>query len=164
VELLSWATTPPYSDSQISEAVIAEKVNAIANSNYWGESAIVITYDESEGDNDHVPPRILSYDPSGLPLRRGPRIPLIVISPFARAHAVAHEEGDHNSVIRLVNSVFGLPRLATLPDEAAARLAGAQDPQVPDRPGRLHPGVPQFARRAGACRPGRCCPPSIPAG
>lgn len=118
---------PAYSDAQISEALIAQEVNAIANSPYWGESAIVITYDESEGDYDHVPPRILSYDPAGLPLSRGPRIPLIVVSPYARAHAVAHEEGDHNSVIRLVNSVFGLPALANLPDEAAARLAGAQD-------------------------------------
>ena len=117
---------PAYSDSQISESLIANEVNAIAGSKYWGESAIVITYDESEGDYDHVPPRILSYDPAGLPLSRGPRIPLIVISPYARAHAVAHEEGDHNSVIRLVNSLFGLPSLATLPDEMAARLAGAQ--------------------------------------
>ena len=125
---------PAYSDAQISEALIAEEVNAIANSKYWGESAIVITYDESEGDYDHVPPRILSYDPAGLPLSRGPRIPLIVISPYARAHAVAHEEGDHNSVIRLVNSLFGLPPLATLPDEAAARLAGAQDPRFQTGP------------------------------
>ncbi len=117
---------PAYSDSQISESLIANEVNAIAGSKYWGESAIVITYDESEGDYDHVPPRILSYDPAGLPLSRGPRIPLIVISPYARAHAIAHEEGDHNSVIRLVNSVFGLPALANLPDEAGARVAGAQ--------------------------------------
>ncbi len=125
---------PAYSDAQISEALVAEEVNAIANSPYWGESAIVITYDESEGDYDHVPPRILSYDPAGLPLSRGPRIPLLVISPYARAHAVAHEEGDHNSVIRLVNALFGLPPLATLPDEAAARLAGAQDPQFQTGP------------------------------
>jgi len=119
---------PAYADAQISEALIANEVNAIANSPYWGESAVVITYDESEGDYDHVPPRILSYDPAGLPLSRGPRIPLIVISPYARAHAVAHEEGDHNSVIRLVNSLFGLQPLATLPDEVAALQAGAQGP------------------------------------
>jgi len=125
---------PAYADSQISESLIANEVNAIAESKYWGESAIVITYDESEGDYDHVPPRILSYDPAGLPLSRGPRIPLIVISPYARAHVVAHEEGDHNSVIRLVNSLFGLPPLATLPDEAAARLAGAQGAQFQTGP------------------------------
>ncbi len=125
---------PAYSDSQISEALIANEVNTIANSKYWGESAIVITYDESEGDYDHVPPRILSYDPAGLPLSRGPRIPLLVISPYARAHVVAHEEGDHDSVIRLVNLLFGLPPLATLPDEAAARLAGAEGAQFQTGP------------------------------
>jgi phospholipase C len=115
---------PAYSDSQISEALLAREINAIASSPYWSQSAIVITYDESEGDYDHVPPRILSYDPVGNPLSRGPRIPLLVISPYARVHVVSHEEGDHNSVIGLVNSVFGLPPLAGLPDELAARTAG----------------------------------------
>ncbi len=57
-----------------------------------------------------------------------------MISPYARAHAIAHEEGDHNSVIRLVNSLFGLPPLATLPDEAAARLAGAAGAQFQTGP------------------------------
>jgi phospholipase C len=125
---------PAYSDAQISEALVANEVNAIANSKYWGESAIVITYDESEGDYDHVPQRILSYDPAGLPPSRGSRIPLIVISPYTRVHAVAHEEGGHNSVIRLVNSLFGLPPLANLPDEAGARLAGAQGAQFQTGP------------------------------
>ena len=118
---------PAYSDSQISEALIAREVNAVARSPYWGQSAIVITYDESEGDYDHVPPRILSFDPVGLPDSRGPRIPLLVISPYARAHVVSREEGDHNSVIRLINALFGLPALADLPDEAAARKAAGTD-------------------------------------
>jgi phospholipase C len=115
---------PGYSDSQISEAMMARAVNAIAASPYWGQSAIVVTYDESEGDYDHVPPRILSWDPAGLPLSRGPRIPLLVISPYARVHAVSHEEGDHNSVIGLIDTLFGLTPLADLPDEASARVAG----------------------------------------
>jgi phospholipase C len=115
---------PGYSDSDISEGLVAREVNAIARSPYWAQSAIIITYDESEGDYDHVAPRILSYDPVGLPLSRGPRIPLILISPYARAHAVSREEGDHNSVIKLLDEVFDLPPLADLPDELAARLDG----------------------------------------
>ena len=118
---------PAYSDSQISESLLASEINVIASSPYWKDSAIVITYDESEGDYDHVPPRILSWDPAGLPLSRGPRIPLMVLSPYARVHAVSHEEGDHNSVIGLIDAVFGLNPLADLPDEHAAKLAG-QDP------------------------------------
>jgi phospholipase C len=115
---------PGYSDSHISEALVAREVNAIARSAYWKQSAIVITYDESEGDYDHVPPQILEYSPAGLPLVHGPRIPLIVVSPFAKSHVVSHESGDHNSIIRLIDELYGLPFLADLPDEAAARKAG----------------------------------------
>ena len=115
---------PGYSDSHLSEALVAREVNAIARSPYWDESAIIITYDESEGDYDHVPPRILSFDPAGLPLSRGPRIPLTLISPYARSHATSHEEGDHASVIRLIDTVYNLPPLADLPDELQARLNG----------------------------------------
>jgi phospholipase C len=57
-------------------------------------------------------------------LSRGPRIPLTLISPYARAHSTSHEEGDHNSVIRLINALFNLPPLADLPDELQARLTG----------------------------------------
>ncbi|HUM07803.1 MAG TPA: alkaline phosphatase family protein [Acidocella sp.] len=115
---------PGYSDAAISEALVAREVNAIAHSKYWAQSAIIITYDESEGDYDHVPPTFVEFDPQGLPLSRGPRIPLIVISPYARAHMVSHESGDHASVIKLIELLFNLPPMADLPDEAQARVAG----------------------------------------
>jgi len=116
---------PSYSDRQISEAMAARVINAVAeNPEIWEHSAIIITYDESDGLYDHVPPRILSYGPDGLPLSRGVRIPLILISPYARTHAVSHVEGDHNAVIETINDIFGLPPLASLPDEAQALAAG----------------------------------------
>ncbi|MBD5606087.1 MAG: phosphoesterase [Candidatus Eremiobacteraeota bacterium] len=115
---------PGYSDAHISEALVAREVNTIVKSPYWKNSAIFITYDESEGDYDHVPPLIQEYSPAGLPLVHGPRIPLIVISPYANAHAVSHESGDHNSLIRFIDELYGLPFLADLPDEAKARKAG----------------------------------------
>ena len=116
---------PGYSDRQISEAMNAEVINAIAgDADLWRQSAIVIAYDESDGFYDHAPPRILSYGPDGLPLARGVRVPLILISPFARAHAAAHAEGDHNAVIETINAIFGLPPLSSLPDEAEALKAG----------------------------------------
>ncbi len=115
---------PGYSDSHLSEALVAREVNAIARSRYWSQSAIVMTYDEAQGDYDHVPPQILEYDPQGRPLSRGPRIPAIVISPYGRAHVISHESGDHNSVIKLVELLFDLPPMADLPDELAARLEG----------------------------------------
>jgi phospholipase C len=94
----------------------------------WARSAIIITYDESDGFYDHVPPRILSYGPDGLPLSRGIRVPMIVISPYARAHVVSHAEGDHNAVIETIEAIFDLPPLASLPDEKAALIAG-EDPK-----------------------------------
>ena len=116
---------PGYSDRQISETLAARVVNAVASDpDLWAQSAIVITYDESDGFYDHVPPRILSYGPDGLPLARGVRIPMIVISPYARAHVVSHAEGDHNAVIETINAIYDLPPLASLPEEKAALLAG----------------------------------------
>ena len=97
---------PSYSDSNLTESMAARVINAIAsNPEIWAHSAIIMTYDESDGFYDHVPPRILSYGPDKLPLSRGVRVPLIVISPFARAGAVSHAEGDHNSVIETINAI-----------------------------------------------------------
>ena len=116
---------PGYTDRQLSEAMAAKVVNAIARDpEIWKQCAIIITYDESDGFYDHVPPRILSYGPDRLPLSRGIRVPLILISPYARTHVVSHVEGDHNAVIETINTIFGLPPLASLPDEAQALAAG----------------------------------------
>ncbi|MGO9611826.1 MAG: phospholipase C [Dissulfurispiraceae bacterium] len=116
---------PSYSDRQISEAMAARVINAIAaKPDLWDKSAIIITYDESDGFYDHVPPRILSYGPDGLPLSRGIRVPLILISPYAKTQYVSHAEGDHNAIIETINDIFGLPPLASLPDEAKALQDG----------------------------------------
>jgi phospholipase C len=133
---------PGYSDTQISEGLLAQEINAIAASPYWGESAIIITYDESDGLYDHAQPRIRSFDAAGFPLEQGPRIPAILISPFAVAHGVSHVPSEHSSIIKFVDEVFGLIPLADLPDEERARQIGAQkfgqpnlgpaDDKVPD--------------------------------
>ncbi|MDR3568866.1 MAG: alkaline phosphatase family protein [Syntrophobacteraceae bacterium] len=115
---------PAYSDRQLTEAMAARVINAVASSpKIWSRCAIIITYDETDGEWDHVPPRILAYGPKGL-LSRGSRVPLILISPYARTHVVSHVEGDHNSVIETINYIFGLPALASLPDEAQALKKG----------------------------------------
>ena len=54
---------PGYSDAQISEALLADTINAIASSQYWPQSAIIITYDETDGLYDHTQPQIRSWDP-----------------------------------------------------------------------------------------------------
>ena len=119
---------PGYSDSQISEASIADSVNAIAASPYWPQSAIIIAYDESDGFYDHVPERVRSWGPDRLPLTGGPRIPAILISPYAAAHTVSHVYSEHSSVIKFIDALFALTPLADLPDERRGRALGAANP------------------------------------
>jgi phospholipase C len=116
---------PAYSDAQISEALVAESVNKIAASSYWANCAIIITWDDSEGLYDHVPPPIHAMGPDGSIISDGPRVPLLLISPYARVHIVCHDDGDHASVVKFVDRLFGLTPLAELPDELRARKIGA---------------------------------------
>jgi phospholipase C len=115
---------PAYSDSQISEAMVAHTINAIAASPYWPQSAIIITWDDSEGDYDHVPPPIVNNGPDKTAFSFGPRVPLILISPYAKLGYISHEQGSQASVVKFVDTVFGLPPLATLPDELLGRYLG----------------------------------------
>ncbi|HEV2313700.1 MAG TPA: alkaline phosphatase family protein [Candidatus Acidoferrales bacterium] len=117
---------PGYSDAQISEAMVATVINKIVWSPYWKHCAIIITWDDSEGDYDHVPPPLRVKGPDGSFISNGPRVPLILISPYARKHYLAHAEGNHASVVKFIDTVFQLPPLAILPDEFSARLIGEQ--------------------------------------
>ncbi len=115
---------PGYSDLQISSALVADEVNLIASSPYWPQSAIIITYDETDGLYDHAAEVIRNYDPQGNPLEQGPRIPTIIISPYSVTHAISHEATEHSSIIKFIDQLFGLEPLADLPDEKQARKDG----------------------------------------
>ena len=111
---------PAYADSQISDAMVAEAINHIAKSRYWAHSAIVITWDDSEGYYDHVPPPTRAQLPGVGVVSEGPRVPMIVISPYAKTSYVSHAQGDQASVVKMVDSIFQVQSLASLPDEYAA--------------------------------------------
>jgi phospholipase C len=113
---------PAYADSQISEAMVAKEVNAIAQSRYWPNAAIIITWADGGGQYDHMPPPARGADESF-----GPRVPLIVISPYAKVHQVAPQFGSQSSVVKFINTLFARDPLATLPDEARAKPAGPLD-------------------------------------
>ncbi len=118
---------PAYSDSHVSEAMVARVVNAIARSPYWKDSAIVITWDDSEGFYDHVPPPQFEPCSDDRACGDGPRVPLILISPYAKGGAIVHDSGDHASVIKFITTLFDLPSLASLPDERPALPDGPRD-------------------------------------
>lgn len=118
---------PGYSDSQISQAFVAEFVNAIAKSKYWNDSLILITWDDSEGFYDHAAPPQFERCPDGHPCGDGPRVPAIIISPFARDQAIDRDLADHTSFSKMISKIFGTPPLATLPDEAPYLPEGPRD-------------------------------------
>jgi phospholipase C len=132
---------PGYSDSAISEALLAKEINAIAQSPYWKDSVIVIAYDESDGLYDHAQPRVRNFDALGIPLNQGPRIPFLLLSPYGISHAVSHERTEHSSLIRFVDELFNLIPLADLPDEAKGRQIG-HDQFHQDNLGPADDGVP----------------------
>ena len=85
---------------------VASIVNAIGNSPYWSNTAIIVTWDDWGGWYDHVaPPIINSYE-------YGFRVPLIVISPYAKSAYVSHQMSDFGSILKFIEEVFSLPKVA----------------------------------------------------
>jgi phospholipase C len=107
--------------------MVAHTVSLIAASPYWKDSAIIITWDDSEGYWDHVPPPVFQQCPDAAPCGDGARVPAIVISPFAKSGAIVHEMDDTASVPKFVETVFGLPAMSSLPDEKPYLPRGPRD-------------------------------------
>ncbi len=95
-------------------------INAIMQSAEWKHTAIFLTWDDFGGFYDHVPPPHLDV------YGDGPRVPLIVISPYARRGAIFHDTSDFTSVLRFMEELYGLPSL-TERDTEANDLIGAFD-------------------------------------
>jgi phospholipase C len=80
-------------------------LNQLGASPLWSSSVVFITWDDFGGFYDHVPPPQL--DGFGL----GPRVPLLLVSPFALAGHVDHTQSEFASVLRFIEDVYALPRL-----------------------------------------------------
>jgi phospholipase C len=141
---------PGYSDSQLSESLVAKVINAVARSPYWKDSAIIITWDDSEGFYDHVPPPQFEMCPDKQPCGDGPRVPLLLISPYAKSGGVVSDPGDHVSFAKFLDVLYDLPPLASLPDEKPYMPEGPRDanPRLTDLLGGF-----DAARLAGAKAP-----------
>jgi phospholipase C len=134
---------PGYDDSdhQIGEAFVATFVSAIARSKYWNDSAIIISWDDPGGFYDHVPPPRFERCPDAHPCGDGPRVPFLLISPYARSGAIVHAPGDATSIIKFAEKLFDLPALASLPDEHPFMPEGPRDtnPAITDLLGAFDP-------------------------
>lgn len=91
---------------------VASIVNSIGNSPYWANTAIIITWDDWGGWYDHVAPKVVHDGVSwGSGYVYGFRVPLIVVSPYAKAAYISHNTHDFGSILKFVEATFGLPSL-----------------------------------------------------
>jgi phospholipase C len=91
---------------------VASIVNAIGNSAYWADTAIIITWDDWGGWYDHVAPKVINDGVSwGSGYVYGFRVPLIVVSPYAKAAYISHTPHDFGSVLKFIETTFKLPSL-----------------------------------------------------
>jgi phospholipase C len=112
---------PGYSDPLDEQTFLVNTINQIEKSKFWSSTAIVIDYDDSDGWYDHVdgpvvngsnttadeavctavPEKLNSYpDRCGF----GPRLPLLVISPYTRANSVSNKLTNQASVISFIEN------------------------------------------------------------
>jgi phospholipase C len=96
---------------------VASVVNAVGESKLWDSTAIFVQWDDWGGVYDPVPPPFKDYDGLGF------RVPLIVISPYAKQNYVSHVQYETASVLRFVEDIFNLPQLSAS-DARATSPAG----------------------------------------
>jgi phospholipase C len=84
---------------------VASIVNAIGAGPDWNSTAIVIVWDDWGGLYDHVPPPQITYSSLGF------RVPMIVISPYARKGYVSHTQYEFASILKFVEEIWRLPPL-----------------------------------------------------
>ena len=143
-------TGHPADSSPLAEQqFLVDVINRLQRTPEWNEMAILISYDDSDGWYDHVMPPIVSqsHDPvndallgpqglCGLPAEGayqdrcgyGPRLPLLVISPFAKRNVVDHRLTDQSSILRFIEDNWQLGRIGDQSfDEKAGGLGGLFD-------------------------------------
>jgi phospholipase C len=126
---------PADSTPLLEQTSIVTVINAIMQSHFWRDTAIVITYDDSDGWYDHVAGPIInqSADPNNDAIKGNPgagtgscgtgtlptgayndrcgfgvRMPFVLISPLAKRNYVDHSLNDTTSVLRFIEYNWGL--------------------------------------------------------
>jgi phospholipase C len=151
-----------YSDPLDEQAFVVDSINKLQRSPEWNSTAVVVAYDDSDGWYDHQASPIVngSADPAedqqlcgSKPARGGyadrcgygPRLPLLVVSPFSGQNHVDHRVTDQTSVLRFIEDNWHTGRIGDASfDERAGTLDGLFDF---DRP---HPEPVLLDPRTGA--------------
>jgi phospholipase C len=109
-------------DMYWGEAWAAKVVQAVLDSKTWERTLLIYIYDEHGGYYDHVPPpaaivpdgiapKLQPGDPPGAYNLYGPRVPAVVVSPYAAPGGVTNVVHDHTSVLATIEAKWNLPAL-----------------------------------------------------
>jgi len=124
---LGYSDHPPQSICR-GENWTVDALNAIMSSRYWNSTAVVLTWDDFGGLYDHVaPPHVDLY---GL----GPRVPALIISPWAKRGFIDHRTMEFSSVFRLIETIFHLPPMTSRDANADDMLSAFDFHQQPQPP------------------------------
>ena len=129
---VSWLLPPEYESEHPPDSMCDGEnwtvgvLNALMQSPDWNSTVVFITWDDFGGFYDHVAPPQL--DRFGL----GPRVPLLIVSAYAKPGYISHTISDHTSILRFVETRYGLPAL-TSRDAQASNLLDAFDFDAPPR-------------------------------
>ena len=110
----------PFSRSSTGPSWVAAIVNEIGVSKFWRETVVVVVWDDSGGWFDHVTPPQVDYNGLGV------RVPLLIVSPYAKHGVVSRRAYEFGSILRLIEAVCGLNTMANS-DKRAADLTDAFD-------------------------------------
>lgn len=135
---VSWVTMdevfsehPPHSVCA-GENWTVHVLNALMKSPLWKSTVVFLNWDDFGGFYDHVPPPHLNY------ISYGPRVPNLVISPYARPH-IDHGMYDFSSILRYIEDKYHLPHLSQYDARAASIAADLNLKQPPLAPLILKP-------------------------
>jgi len=131
---VSWFV-PMLRDSEHPPALLANGmwyvtriINALMESPYWKDSVVFLTWDDYGGFYDHAPP------PTADAFGYGPRVPMVILSPYARPNCVTHHVSDFTSVLKLIEERWNLPHLTARDDQAYDMLDAFDFDQRPNPP------------------------------
>lgn len=125
----------PQSLSNTGPMWVASVVNAIGQSQFWDSTAIFILWDDASGFFDPEPPPYVDFDGLGF------RLPLLIVSPYAKKGYVSHVQYEHGSILRFVEDIFGLPRLSASDTRANSPASDSFDFNKPPRKFRVIPSA-----------------------
>jgi phospholipase C len=102
----------PPGSSCVGENLTVRQLNAVMRGPQWSSTAVFVTWDDFGGFYDHVPP------PQADNLGFGPRVPLLIVSPYARPGFISHTVYEFSSLLKFVETRWNLSALTKRDDQA----------------------------------------------